>query len=346
MPLVADTAQLILLAQSEQAAALVELEDQVAGSIVGGSAERLDKLTRDMTAEWVKAFGNTAEPGEVDRRRAIAAVLRTQLERVLNELGAGAMGMAATGAASAVELGVEQAAEWATKAAERPVRAIEPPAPSTEAQDAIDGLDGHVDDGRDRMRGALSAGNLSMLGFSGLLAAIGAVRRARAAIDSTVRWLIGQAANDGSEAVTKKLGADKLWVTERDGCRHCLAYSGHVAAVDEDFPGGLTFDAKSPWPGPVRTPPLHPRCRCRSVPWMGEWDGNTSGVDMPEALQREAERSILRGWATDTESNAARIRAARRLLEQGTDLPKSVRAEARRRLRAGEFKTSPVPGQR
>lgn len=343
---VADTADLIRLAQDDHAAALVDLEDTVAGAIVGGTAERLDELQRDMTAEWVKAFGGTSEPGEPDRRRAIAAVLRTQLDRVLRELGAGMMGMAAAGAANAVELGVEQAAEWATAAAERRVRAIEPPPPSPEAQDAIDGLESHLADGRDRMAGALNAGNLSMLGFAGLLAAIGTVRRARAAVDSAVRWLVGQAANDGSEAMVKDLGADKLWIAERDSCVHCAAYSGHVVGADKDFPGGLTFDVKSPWPDPLRTPPLHPRCRCRSVPWMGEWDGNTSGVDLPEALQREAERSILRGWATETESNAARMRAARKLLEQGTDLPKSVRDEARRRLRAGEFRTSPVPGQR
>jgi hypothetical protein len=343
---VTSTTDLIRLAQDDHAAALVELEDQVAGSIVGGTAERLDELQRDMTAEWVKAFGNVSEPGEPDRRRAIAAVLRTQLEKVLRELGAGMTGMAATGAASAVELGVEQAAEWAMAAAGRDVEPIEPPPASDATRAAVDGLEGHVADGRASMLGALQAANLAMLGFAGLLAAIGAVRRARAAVDSAVRWLVGQAANDGSEAMVKDLGADKLWIAERDGCVHCAAYSGHVVGGDDDFPGGLTFDVRSPWPDALRTPPLHPRCRCRSVPWLGEWDGNTSGVDLPEALQREAERSILRGWATETESNAARMRAARKLLEQGTDLPKSVRDEARRRLRAGEFRTSPVPGQR
>lgn len=341
------TAELIRLAQSDHMAALVDLEDQVADSIVGGSAERLDELQRKMTAEWVKAFGNTGEPGDAEQRRAIAAVLRTQLDRVLNEMSAGMVGMAATGAASAVELGAEQAAEWATAASERHVRPpADGPTYADGVADAIDGLESHIDDGRDRMRGALQAANLSLLGFAGILAGIGAVRRARGNIDSVVRWIVGKAANDGSEAVTKKLGADKLWVAERDACVHCAAYSGHVVGVDEDFPGGLTFDVKSPWPDGVRTPPRHPRCRCSAKPWMGEWDGNTSGVDMPEALQREAERSILRGWATDSESNAARMRAARKLLEDGSDLPKSVRDEARRRLRAGEFRTSPVPGQR
>lgn len=337
---------LILLAQSDHAAALVDLEDQVAALIVGGTDGRLDELQRKMTAEWVKAFGDTGLPGDPEKRRAIAAVLRVQLERVLNELAGGLMSRAAAGAADAVELGAGQAAEWATAASGRHVRSLEPPAPSEDAQDAIDGLDGHVDDGRDRMHGALQAANLAMLGFVGLLAAIGAVRRARSNVDSTVRWIVGQAANDGAEAVTRKLGADKLWVSERDACVHCAAYSGHVVPGDKDFPGGLTFDVKSPWPDAVRTPPRHPRCRCQVVPWLGAWEGDTSGVDMTEALQREAERSILRGWATDSESNAARIRAAKKLLERGTELPKSVRAEARRRLRAGEFRTSPVPGQR
>lgn len=341
-----NTQDLIELAQGQHLDALADLEETVAAKVVGNSGLRLDALTEQMTREWVKAFGDISGPGEPDRRRAIAAVLRTQLERVLNELAAGMMGQAARGAASAVELGVDQSTEWATAAAGRRVRAIEPPVPSQDTQDAIDGLESHVDGGREAMHGALQAANLAMLGFPGLLAAIGAVRRARAVVESVVRWIVGQAANDGAVAVTKKLGAGKLWVAEPDGCVDCLAYSGLVAAADKDFPGGLSFDTRPSFPEPLRTPPKHPRCRCQVVPWMGEWEGNTSGVAMPEALQREAERSVLKGWATDTESNAARIRAVKKLLDQGTDLPRTVREEARRRLRAGEFKTSPVPGQR
>jgi hypothetical protein len=58
---------------------------------------------------------------------------------------------------------------------------------------------------------------------------------------------------------------------------------------------------------------------------------------MPEALRREAQRSVARGWS-EYASEPARLRAASRLVQQGaTLLPKSVIETARDAVLARTF---------
>lgn len=64
---------------------------------------------------------------------------------------------------------------------------------------------------------------------------------------------------------------------------------------------------------------------------------------MAEALKREARRSVAKGWALESESDTVRTAAARKLLDGNADLPKSVVAETRRRLRAGKGFKRRVP---
>src|SRR5690606_27475214 len=92
---------------------------------------------------------------------------------------------------------------------------------------------------------------------------------------------------------------------------------------------------------PIDGPPAHPHCRCAVSPWLpSEIPG---GVDLPEALRREARRAVLKGWSLDSESNAARLLAAGRLLERGPGMPESVEREARRAIRVGRFRSRKVP---
>ncbi|WP_328448973.1 hypothetical protein [Amycolatopsis sp. NBC_00438] len=131
-------------------------------------------------------------------------------------------------------------------------------------------------------------------------------------------------------------------------------------------------------------PPRHPRCRCRLSLWLGhdeaaalavthDWaeaikDAQARGdhvavaaarkaaaaaaasaaFDLPGALRREAERSVLRGDALPSESENVRLQAADRLLTRigsgknspapsGWRVPASVKARAERAVKRGQF---------
>lgn len=146
------------------------------------------------------------------------------------------------------------------------------------------------------------------------------------------RWAVNRAINAGVSSAAEAAGARLLWVSERDACLHCLAHSGHVVDVGAHFPT-LTFADRPIGLGRVPYPPLHPNCRCRVTPWFGPAGMAVGG---PTALQREARRSVLRGWSA-YDSQAARLRAADRLLERGANLPKTVEARARAAVRRGRF---------
>ncbi|MGH3637002.1 MAG: hypothetical protein ACRDTS_23550, partial [Mycobacterium sp.] len=118
-------------------------------------------------------------------------------------------------------------------------------------------------------------------------------------------------------------------------------------------------------------------CRCRLSPWFGhdtegalsithDWAGaiaeartkgdmvaeaaahkaaeaarQSASFDLPAALRREAERSVLKGWATPSEPNSVRTQAADRLIARidnrggyapsGWRVPKSVKTQTERR---------------
>jgi hypothetical protein len=160
---------------------------------------------------------------------------------------------------------------------------------------------------------------------------------AASGLERTARWVVNRASNTGALHVAQELGVGSLWVAERDGCVHCLAYSGKVAVKGKAFPGGLTFGSKPLSTEDLPHPPLHPNCRCRITPWSGSSDG-VGDVELPEALKREARRSILRGDALESEPVGVRVEAARKLLAAGSGLPKSVEAKARKAVRTGTFR--------
>jgi hypothetical protein len=130
----------------------------------------------------------------------------------------------------------------------------------------------------------------------------------------------------------------RMWRAERDACLHCLAYQGHYAEQDTGFPSGLTFAAAPLHTGAVPDPPLHPYCRCEIVLVSLDRVGPVS-----DALKREAERSVLKGWSRPSESEKARVAAADRLVKRGTNLPASVQKSATTAVRRGHFATRDVP---
>jgi hypothetical protein len=134
-----------------------------------------------------------------------------------------------------------------------------------------------------------------------------------------------------SETIDMDFGHGVIWEAERDACLHCLEFHGQRPSDGSEF-GAFTesglFAGKSLDFGAFDGhPPLHPHCRCRLVPWNGD-------TELLEAWQREAERSVLRGWSLPSESAASRIRAVHRLLQRGSRLPRSVQARARQDIAA------------
>lgn len=134
-----------------------------------------------------------------------------------------------------------------------------------------------------------------------------------------------------------------VWVAERQACLTCKALSGQVA----DPSTGLWFDefatfsphgAPPVWPPdePLMGPPRHPHCRCRLRVIAA------SNTMLPAALQREAERAVLRGWS-DHDSHRARLTAADRLLIRGTNLPITVQDRAAVDVARGRFSTRHRP---
>ncbi len=161
-----------------------------------------------------------------------------------------------------------------------------------------------------------------------------AVANPSTAVQAQSRWLTNRASNEGLVRVAE---ADShrsvlVWRAERDACVHCLAYQGQVRTRGH-YPAGLTFGKKPLHRNPVSMPPLHPNCRCTQ--WVLSRDVANPVI---EGLKREAKRSILRGWSVESESEAVRVDAARRLLAQRPTLPKSVQTYARQSVKAGRFK--------
>lgn len=150
-----------------------------------------------------------------------------------------------------------------------------------------------------------------------------------------VTTLVNHAGNKGTTAVADAMGLSTVWVAETNACVECLAYSGRVAKPGKPFPGGLTYGAKSYHPEPVDVPPRHPRCRCTIEPLVSR--------EYADALRREADRSVLRGFSLESEPMRVRVDAAARLLARGVDAPKSVIAYARRAVKRGEFGTRGRP---
>lgn len=127
-----------------------------------------------------------------------------------------------------------------------------------------------------------------------------------------------------------------VWVAERDACVQCLAYQGKID-TGKGFPQDLSFGKAKPT-GPIDQPPLHLNCRCTLL----VLDADVAG-GVATGLEREAKRSILRGYSRPSESETVRLDAARKLLKTPNGLPKSVQQYAREAIKHGEFKHGRTP---
>lgn len=135
-----------------------------------------------------------------------------------------------------------------------------------------------------------------------------------------------------AESLVADLKPDQkaVWIAERNACVHCLAYQG-VARSKDGFPGGLTYGDKPISHERIPNPPLHPNCRCelRVV--------SKDDKEIQKGLVREAQRSIVRGFSLESEPESLRLRATKRLLAKGVNLPESVKKYGQRSVNKGEY---------
>lgn len=167
-------------------------------------------------------------------------------------------------------------------------------------------------------------------------AVAGKVRATKAKVQGHARLVANEGINAGTAEVARAMRLRLLWVTERNGCLHCLAHAGYAVDPGKQFPA-LSFDPSAKGIPTVEFPPLHPNCRCQVRTFdgpAGAPDKNRSAIDPAARLAAEARRSVVYQW-TDHASGAAAQRAAAALLSAGAGLPASVEKRARTALRKG-----------
>jgi hypothetical protein len=223
-----------------------------------------------------------------------------------------------------------------------------------------------VDNAREKLHtAALLTHTMAEGSSSDVQAAVAPAQHAVTSLERDLTSLLHASVNDGLTAAIDHLDGRPLWVAERDACTLCLPLSGQLADDEGHFDWTLTFGAKAFQPKAyddhgdlmlidLLRPPRHPRCRCRVCWWYG--DRTPEPHDFPTVLRREAERSILNGYALDSEPTSTRIRAAEQLLglvaannsrtPSGWQVPASVRKRASDALHKGRFTTRPVPNGR
>lgn len=284
--------------------ALVKLERQVLASAeVSGWLKAVDEL-RALLAD---------ETADVKAR--VLAMVAPRIEKRALAAVADAFGL---GKADALDIVRDPAVVKATKKA----------GPSKRAAAPLDGLDKA---GRDALAKAKKLARAGVEAETFLAPLFGHANR----VKGTVSDAINRGGNEGSTAVADAAGLPTVWVAETNACVACLAYSGRSAKPGDAFPGGLTYGKKSYYADDVMTPPRHPNCRCTVEPLVAK--------EYADALRREADRSVLRGFSLESESMATRVDAAKRLVDKGVDAPKSVVAFSKRSVAAGKFPTRGRP---
>lgn len=198
---------------------------------------------------------------------------------------------------------------------------------------------------RDRARRAVAPSEVRKRGFATVQEALAQPARLAEDVRTAVSGDLVLTHTEEQHAEARRRGGDwvLIWVAERDACVRCLAYAGEHVIPGAKFEGGRTFGPR--WPSVIGRPPLlgpgwfdgegsHPNCRCElRLIRLRDIAGPA------DALRREARRSIAKGWARPTEGSNVRVVAAERLLAGAANLPKSVVAETRRRLKKpGSFR--------
>jgi hypothetical protein len=371
----------IIWAHADEA---LTLEDEAARMSAGALRNQLLDLLHRFTLRWVREFGSLHTKASGPRFQTLMDDLAGELARVSVDPTQALLDYAHRGQRLGVEQGFREAG---VEPFELTVRMDF----GTHAY--VSGIAAAARDKLNKARGlasTLTGGTFNQT----VLTSVTPANQAANVIDAAARRITNERLNAGISAVTTELGGTELWVAERDACVHCLAQSGHLIGADGFFDADRTFGAKPlSWvpDGGLTGPPRHNNCRCRLTPWFGhdtagaesithDWAGaiaeaqangdvvaeqaahqaaaaarQSAAFDLPAALRREAERSVLKGWALPSEPDLVRTKAADQLLAQlashagfapsGWKVPQSVRKQAENRLKKGTFGVTPFPGK-
>lgn len=302
--------------------ALETLETRAGAAAGLAAAAAVGPVIRLIARAWVTLFGSTTAPADPKTLPKFVRQVRVALRAVDTDPSGPVRGAVS----DALTLGTSSAADLLGVD-------VDPPDPSDDLDGVLADLAATVDDAVGEAEDRLP----SVRDFDGVAALVGDLKAAETRADALARTAVVRGVSEGVDHVAEVTGSERIWVAERDGaCLECLAYQGHVVKAGEDFPGGLTFRVsdKVRFPDPIPGPPRHPHCRCVTQIFRRQW-ATAGSTSFQGALRREAQRAVLRGDAG--ESNRARLRAADRLLDRGTALPKTVKERARRAVDAGVF---------
>ena len=333
-----NTEELLKLVQQKQIEVVQGIEDKAIKAATEKRFAAIDDAIGSATSSWVKAFGS---PGAKGEGAPLTEILRSALSAsngALKGLEGSVISALSEAVGSAVTTAAEQGSEFVRAATGKPAAAKVAPSvsPLREERAAVRTA---IKEGQAAFKKLLRRPVIERLGLRGILGGLRQARnvlgRAKATITTSVNSHVEKTMHATS---TANKAPFELWVAERDACVRCSAYAGKLVKTGEKFQGGLSWDPNQrDSKAPDVRPPLHPHCRCRLVPWNPAW-AKEGEVSLPEAVKREAQRSVARGFSLPSESNASRIRALKELLQNGNpSLPKTVLERARRDLKRGEF---------
>lgn len=327
--------ELAQLVQQDHTDEIGALEEAAIVALLAGAGVQFERLVRRTLTAWTVAFGSPdapAAPGAALNR--LMASVRSVVRRIVGDLGRRAAVALAEVLPSIAQAAARQGAQFVVAASGRPFR--QPPARvsssvSTGAADMADAV------GEQVSRSLAALKTRTVRRWSDVLTGIGIARSVTSTVERHVVTAVADVVNDTLQMTVRMVGGMRLWIAEADACVTCSAYSGLLADAGTPFPGGLSWDPGQRTDGADRidSPPVHPRCRCRVLPWLPRWSAGQ--VPLPLYLQRQARSNIAHGHARPSESRAARVRAAAELLRSGVDLPPDVRAAAQRAVRNRRF---------
>jgi hypothetical protein len=307
---------------------LADLERRVRDSVAGDLRAALSALERNVVVIYTAVAGDTRHK----LPEAAQDTLRGHLLDVLDDLaarnyrttrnvliGAARAGLAGGGGDLGVEVDLRLPADL---------------------REALHGLTVGMREDLKQARQLARRGALDRYGDA--QAVIAAAKKALNRADRGAVWVVHRAHNEGrSRAIDRMwrqgVQVQQLWRAERDACPACLSFAGALAEPGEPFrPVVQVADPSARPDGLVAGPPLHPHCRCELDWWTGAPEADLGPLDLPHALRREAQRSILTGEAQG--AKPARLRAADRLVDMANLLvPKTVVKRARKAINAGRF---------
>lgn len=338
-----DPAALVELIQGKQIEAIQSIENRAVRAATLGGFDEITGAIRLATENWIKAFGSASAEGEAGA--ALSSMIREAGGSVTKSLAGvheGAVKAMNGAMDDAMKLALGQAATLVEGASGEKAPKVSLPDPPAQAKADAQAAGKAVSQARDAAKKMLNPTTVLRLGLRGLLAPLATARSALTTLSRMISTNVVRSVDNVQKAAAKALPDDggpklEVWIASRDACARCSAYAGEIIASGKSFPGGLSWDPKTREKNaPAVRPPLHPNCRCKTVPWKASW-AKPGQVSLPEAARREAERSIARGFSLPSESNASRVRALKELLKTNPQLPKTVLAAAKKAAESGTF---------